>query len=726
MAGTMRIERILDKIHEYHPQADVEPLMRAYVFAAKAHKGQERISGEPYLSHPLEVAGILTELRLDTGTVAAGLLHDVVEDTHAGLGELKELFGNEVAAVVDGVTKLSRIPFSTREEAQAENIRKMILAMSKDIRVILVKLADRLHNMRTLDPLPEAKRRLIAQETLDIYAPLAHRLGISWIKAELEDLALRHLDSQAYHDLAALIARKRKERDGDINEAIRLLEAKLAEVEIKAQITGRPKHFYSIYKKMRDQKKEFDEIYDLTAVRVITSSLKDCYGTLGVIHTLWKPISHRFKDFIAVPKSNGYQSLHTTVIGPKGDPVEIQIRTRDMHRVAEEGIAAHWKYKEGKSGIDPADKSFVWLRQLMEWQRDLKDSKEFLDTLRVDLFPDEVYVFTPRGDVRPFPRGASPIDFAFAIHTDVGLRCVGAKINGRLVPLRTELQNGDIVEIVTSPNHVPSKDWLKIVKTPRARSKIRQWIKSEERARSVSLGRDLLEKEIRRFGKSPNQLLRPEALALALERYGFAVEEELFAALGYGKVSPRQAVGRLLAPEEFEALTEAEEESREKKGERKPARPRPTEEGVRIRGIDDILVRFSKCCSPVPGDDIIGFITRGRGVSIHTADCPNAVSLMADPERQIDVSWDGKRKEPHQVKIRVEIGKDRQGLLADITTAISSTNTNITQADIRVTEERIGVNNFVLEVNDLKQLQATMRAIQKVDGVVGVERVRSL
>lgn len=726
MAGTTRIEGILDKIHEYHPQADVEPLMRAYVFAAKAHKGQERISGEPYLSHPLEVAGILTDLRLDTGTVAAGLLHDVVEDTHAGLAELKELFGNEVAAVVDGVTKLSRIPFSTREEAQAENIRKMILAMSKDIRVILVKLADRLHNMRTLDPLPEAKRRLIAQETLDIYAPLAHRLGISWIKAELEDLALRHLDSQAYHDLAALIARKRKERDGDINEAIRLLESKLAEVEIKAQITGRPKHFYSIYKKMRDQKKEFDEIYDLTAIRVITSSLKDCYGTLGVIHTLWKPISHRFKDFIAVPKSNGYQSLHTTVIGPKGDPVEIQIRTREMHRVAEEGIAAHWKYKEGKSGIDPADKSFVWLRQLMEWQRDLKDSKEFLDTLRVDLFPDEVYVFTPRGDVRPFPRGASPIDFAFAIHTDVGLRCVGAKINGRLVPLRTELQNGDIVEIVTSPNHVPSKDWLKIVKTPRARSKIRQWIKSEERARSVSLGRDLLEKEIRRFGKSPNQLLRPEALALALERYGFAAEEELFAALGYGKVSPRQAVSRLLAPEEFEALTEAEEESREKKGERKASRPRPTEEGVRIRGIDDILVRFSKCCSPVPGDDIIGFITRGRGVSIHTADCPNAVSLMADPERQIDVSWDGKRKEPHQVKIRVEIGKDRQGLLADITTAISSTNTNITQADIRVSEERVGVNNFVLEVNDLKQLQATMRAIQKVDGVVGVERVRSL
>jgi GTP pyrophosphokinase len=720
----MRIEGVLDSIHGYHPQADVEPVMRAYVFAAKAHKGQERISGEPYLTHPLEVAGILTELRLDTGTIAAGLLHDAVEDTHATLAEIKELFGPEVAAVVDGVTKLSRIPFSTREEAQAENIRKMILAMSKDIRVILVKLADRLHNMRTLDPLPEAKRRLIAQETLDIYAPLAHRLGISWIKDELEDLALRYLDPQAYHDLAALIARKRQEREGDINEAIRLLEGKLAEVDVTAQITGRPKHFYSIYKKMHDQKKEFDEIYDLTAVRVITSSLKDCYGTLGVIHTLWKPISHRFKDFIAVPKSNGYQSLHTTVIGPKGDPVEIQIRTREMHRVAEEGIAAHWKYKEGKSNVDPSDQSFVWLRQLMEWQRELKDSKEFLDTLRVDLFPDEVYVFTPRGDVRQFPKGATPIDFAFAVHTDVGLRCVGAKISGRLVPLRTELQNGDIVEIVTSPNHVPSKDWLKIVKTPRARSKVRQWIKNEERTRSVSLGRDLLEKEIRRLGKSPNQLLRPEAVGLALERYGFATDEELFAALGYGKVSPRQAVSRLLPPEEFQALTEAEE-SRDKKSERKSARPRPAEEGVSIRGVDDILVRFSKCCSPVPGDEIIGFITRGRGVSVHTSDCPNAVSLMADPERQIAVNWDGKQKEPHQVRIRVEIGKDRPGVLAEITTAISSTNANITQADIRVTEEGMGVNNFVLEVSDLRQLQATMRAIQKVDGVVGVERVRS-
>jgi GTP pyrophosphokinase len=720
----MRIEGILDRIHEYHPEADIDAAMRAYVFAAKAHKGQERVSGEPYLSHPLEVAGILTTLRMDVHTVAAGLLHDVVEDTHATLEEVRTHFGPEIAAMVDGVTKLSRIPFSTREEAQAENIRKMVLAMSKDIRVILVKLADRLHNMRTLDPLSEERRRHIAQETLDIYAPLAHRLGIYWMKSELEDLCLRHLDAEAYRDLAARIAKRRQEREGDIGDVIRLLERKLHEVEIKAQITGRPKHFYSIYKKMRDQKKELEEIYDLTAIRVITGSLKDCYGALGVIHTLWKPISHRFKDFIAVPKSNGYQSLHTTVIGPKGDPIEIQIRTWEMHRVAEEGIASHWRYKEGRTGLDQTDQNFVWLRQLMEWQRELKDSKEFLDTLRVDLFPDEVYVFTPRGDVRPFPKGATPIDFAFSVHTDVGLHCVGAKVNGRLVPLRTELQNGDIVEIVTAPTHTPSRDWLKLVKTPRARSKIRQWIRNEERARSVAFGRDLLEKEIRRLGKSPAQLLKPEAVAQALQRYGLANEDELFAAVGYGKVSPRQAVGRLLSPEEFQALTDAEE-AREKKAERKPARPKPPEDGVSIRGVDDVLVRFSKCCNPVPGDEIVGFITRGRGISVHTLDCPNAVSLMADPERRIAVHWDGQRREAHQVKIRVEVGKDRPGILAEITAAISGLNTNIAHAEIVVTEQRTGLNTFVLEVTDLRQLQSVMQAIQKVDGVVGVERVKA-
>ncbi len=704
----------------YHPQADIALLEQAYAFAARVHRGQERISGEPYLSHPLAVAGALADLKLDTASLAAGLLHDVVEDTHATLDEVRTHFGEDVACLVDGVTKISQIPFSSKEEQQAENFRKMVLAMSKDIRVILVKLADRLHNMRTLDALPPEKRRAISRETLDIYAPLAHRLGIYWIKAELEDWALRYLDPEAYYDLVAKVAKKRREREGDINELIALLKAKLQDVDIQAEITGRPKHFYSIYKKMRDQGKEFDEIYDLTAVRVITESLKDCYGTLGVIHTLWKPISGRFKDFIAMPKSNMYQSLHTTIIGPKGDPVEIQIRTWEMHRTAEEGIAAHWAYKEGRAAIDNTDGRFRWLRQLVEWQQDLKDSKEFLDTVRVDLFPDEVYVFTPKGDVKSLPRGATPLDFAFAVHTNVGLRCHGSKVNGRLVPLKTELQNGDIVEILTGPHPQPSKDWLKIVKTPRARSKIKQWIRSEERVRSVALGRDLLEREGRRLGVSPAQLLRPDALAKVLGRSGMGTEEEFLAAVGYGKLSPRQAMARLLPPEE---LPEAVEEERERRPERR-ARPRG-EDGVTISGIDDILVHFARCCSPVPGDEIIGFITRGRGVSIHTADCPNALQFVSDSARRVQVTWDGRRSHPYPATIRVSIGRDRPGILAELSAAISSAGINIAQAEVRVTEDRKGVNTFVLEVTDLAQLQSGIRAIQRVEGVAAVERLRT-
>ncbi len=717
---TIQLEELLHKVQSYHPQADVGLIERAYAFAARVHRGQERVSGEPYLSHPLAVAGALADLKMDTATLAAGLLHDVVEDTHATLDEVRAHFGDEVALLVDGVTKISQIPFSTKEEQQAENFRKMVLAMSKDIRVIMVKLADRLHNMRTLEALAPEKRRAISRETLDIYAPLGHRLGIYWLKAELEDWALRYLDPDAYYDLVAKVAKKRREREGDINELITLLKSKLQDVDIRAEITGRPKHFYSIYKKMRDQKKEFDEIYDLTAVRVITDSVKDCYGTLGVIHTLWKPISQRFKDFIAVPKSNGYQSLHTTVIGPKGDPVEIQIRTWEMHRVAEEGIAAHWAYKEGRAAIDQADGRFRWLRQLVEWQQDLKDSKEFLDTVRVDLFPDEVYVFTPKGDVKNLPRGASPVDFAFAVHTNVGLRCHGAKVNGRLVPLKTELQNGDIVEILTGPHPQPSKDWLKLVKTPRARSKIKQWIRNEERTRSVALGRDLLEREARRFGKGLGQLLRPESLAKVVGRYGVGTEEEFLAAIGYGKLSPRQAVARLLPPEE---LPEVAEEERERKPERR-ARPRG-EDGVSISGIDDILVHYARCCSPVPGDEIIGFITRGRGVSIHTADCPNAQQFISDPARRVQVTWDGRRANAYPVTIRVTIGRDRPGILAELSAAISSAKINIAQAEVRVTEERKGVNTFVLEVMDLAQLHAGIHAIKRVDGVAAVERLRT-
>ena len=720
----VRIEDIEEEVQKYHPGPDLDLLRRGYVFAAKVHQGQERRSGEPYLSHPLEVAKILTQLKMDESTLTAGLLHDAVEDTFASIEEVKEVFGEEIANLVDGVTKISKLSFSTREDRQAESLRKMVLAMSKDIRVLLIKLADRLHNMRTLDPLEPEKKRAIAQETLDIYAPLAHRLGIAWIKQEFEDLALCSLEPDIYTDLVSRVAKKRKEREGEINEVISILQGKLREMEIKARITGRPKHFYSIFKKMRDQDRLFDEIYDLTAIRVVTRSVKDCYGALGIVHTLWKPIPGRFKDFIAMPKSNMYQSLHTTVIGPQGEPVEIQIRTEQMHRTAEEGIAAHWRYKEGKTRIDPSDKNFVWLRQLLEWQQDLKDPKEFMETVKVDLFPDEVYVFTPKGDVKELPRGATPIDFAFSIHTDVGTHCTGAKVNGKMVPLRYELRNGDIVEIIAVPTHTPSKDWLKIVKTSRAKAKIKQWIRIEQRSRAISLGRDICEKEARRYGKGSTQILKSENLIKAAERIGFLNEEDLFAAVGYGKVSPKQILSKILPPEELPQLKEKEPE--EAKG-KKPGRPLPlrTEEGIKIAGVEDILVKFSKCCNPLPGDEVVGFITRGRGVSIHTADCPNVQQLMYDSERKIKVEWDSDRKGSHQVKIVVLIGKDRPGVLAEISSAISSTNTNIAQAEVKVTEERMGRNTFVLEVSDLNQLKAAIAAIQKVDGVIEVERVRA-
>lgn len=711
----MSVESIIERVRAMNHEADVALLQRAYDFAARVHKGQERVSGEPYLSHPLAVAEILLDLKMDVESIAAGLLHDVVEDTHASLEQVRQAFGNEIGDLVDGLTKISKLHFGSRVEHQAESLRKMVLAMSKDIRVILIKLADRLHNMRTLEPLREEKRRLIARETLDIYSPIAHRLGIYWMKAELEDLALRHLEPEVYHDLADRVAKKRREREKDINEVIEILQQKLTEVGIQAEIIGRPKHFYSIYKKMRDQRKEFDEIYDLTAVRVITESVKDCYGSLGVIHSLWKPIQGRFKDFVAMPKSNLYQSLHTTVVGPVGEPVEIQIRTHEMHKTAEDGIAAHWVYKEGRAALDPADKGFAWIRQLLEWQRELKDSREFLETVKVDLFPDEVYVFTPKGDVKSFPKGATPIDFAFGVHTDIGFTCVGAKVNSRLVPLRYELQNGDIVEILTDVKHRPSRDWLKLVKTPRARGRIKQWVRTEEKLRSISLGRDLLEKELRRMGKSPAQILKPETMATMLARSGFSAPDEFFATVGYGKLSPRQAMARLLPPEELPPEGEARPERK--------ARQRP-DDGVTLLGAHDFLIHFARCCSPLPGDEIVGFITRGRGVSVHSADCPNVDQLFYDPERKINVSWDAAPTTPHQVKIRVTIGVDRPGILAAISTAISASKINIAQADVRVTEDRKGLNTFTLEVSDLKQLQSAMGAIRQIDGVMGVERIR--
>jgi GTP diphosphokinase / guanosine-3',5'-bis(diphosphate) 3'-diphosphatase len=711
-----QLQTLIEEIPKYQPGADLDVLARAYQFSAASHQGQQRASGEPYLSHPLEVANLLVAFKMDVTTVTAGLLHDVLEDTTATKADLEREFGGEIAELVDGVTKIGKLAFSSREERQAETFRKMLVAMARDLRVLMIKLADRLHNMRTLDYLPGDRSRKIAQETLDIYAPLAHRLGMAKVKAELEDLALRSLNPTDYLDLQKRVAKRRLEREADINQVIAILQRKLSEVGIESQIRGRPKHFYSIWKKMHDQGREFDEIYDLTAVRVIIASVRDCYGALGVIHSLWKPVPGRFKDFIAMPKVNMYQSLHTTVIGPKGDPVEIQIRTREMHRIAEEGIAAHWLYKERKAGKDKLDESLVWLRQLIETQQDTKDPREFMDTVRVDLFPDEVYVFTPKGDVKSLPEGATPLDFAYAVHTKVGEHCVGAKVNAKLVPLRYTLRQGDIVEIVTSPGQHPSRDWLKIVKSTRARAKINQWLKVEERVRSIELGRELFEREARKYHLNPAPLLAGDDLKKVAADFGFSGSDDLLAAVGYGKSSVHQVLNKL-APN---ALLEPPERPKATL-----ARPAPTD-GVRIRGVDDLLVRFARCCNPLPGDPIVGFITRGRGLTVHARDCLTVAKSVLDRERLIDVEWDVAEPGKRPVRIAVYIGQDRPGLLSEITGAISARNGNITKAEVTVTDDRRGINNFVIEVADVRQLQDIIAAIREVRDVINVERVRGL
>jgi GTP diphosphokinase / guanosine-3',5'-bis(diphosphate) 3'-diphosphatase len=711
-----QLETLIEAIPKYQPGADLDVLQRAYRFSEVSHQGQQRASGEPYLSHPLEVAHLLVDFKMDVTTVTAGLLHDVLEDTQATKQDLEKEFGKEIAELVDGVTKLGKLAFSSREERQAENFRKMLVAMARDLRVIMIKLADRLHNMRTLHFLPVDKARKIAQETLDIYAPLAHRLGMANVKAELEDLALRTLHADAYLELQRRVAKRRLEREADINHVITIIEKKLSEVGIESQIRGRPKHFYSIFKKMHDQGREFDEIYDLTAVRVITASVRDCYGALGVIHSLWKPVPGRFKDFIAMPKVNMYQSLHTTVIGPKGDPVEIQIRTWDMHRIAEDGIAAHWLYKEKKTGKDKVDESLLWLRQLMETQQDTKDPHEFLDSVRVDLFPDEVYVFTPKGDVKALPEGATPIDFAYGVHTKVGEHTVGAKVNGKLVPLRYVLRQGDIVEIVTSPSQHPSRDWLKIVKSTRARSKINQWLKIEERARSIELGREMFDRETKKYRLNGTALLGGDEIKRVAGDLGYPGVDDLLAGIGYGKASVHQLVNKL-APG---GLLEPVERPRST-----TTRPK-TEQGVRIRGVEDLLVRFARCCNPLPGDPIVGFITRGRGLTVHARDCLTVAKSVLDRERIIDVEWDIEEPGKRPVRVAVYIGRDRPGLLSEITGAISGQNGNITKAEVTVTDDRRGINNFVIEVADLSQLQDIMAAIREVPDVINVERVRGL
>jgi GTP pyrophosphokinase len=718
----IRIGEIIEQVLAYFPEADTELLERAYIFTAVAHRGQERKSGEPYLLHPMEVAGILTKMRLDVATIAAGMLHDVIEDTKkpvaAVTAEIESKFGREILTLVEGVTKIGKMAFSTKEEREAESFRKMVLAMAQDVRVILIKLADRLHNMRTLDHLEPEKRQRIARETLEIYAPLSNRLGIAWMKSELEDLALRHLHPEDYEDISRRVATKAQGQGRYLEEVQQLIVRKLAEASIPAEVSGRAKHFFGIWSKMRRQNISFDQVYDIMAVRIITDSVRNCYAVLGTIHSLWTPVPGRFKDFIAMPKANMYQSLHTTVIGPGGERVEFQIRTREMHAIAQHGIAAHWKYKEGFRGETPFDQSQDWLKGLVEWQKELKDPREFLETVKVDLFPDEVYAFTPKGAVRALPRGATPVDFAYAVHTDVGHRCVGAKVNNRLVPLRYQIQSGDIIEILTQPGHPPSKDWLKFVQTSRAKTRIKAWIKAEQRAQSVALGKEVLDKELRKHDLGPAKVLKSEEFAAALTALGLKSAEDVWSRIGYGKLSALQVVGKLLPAE---ALEKKDSKIREfvKKFTGKQA-----EESVKIGGMEGAMVRFAQCCNPVPGDKIVGFITRGRGVTVHTGDCPNVEQLALDPERMIAVEWALKTGQSYPVRILVE-GKDRPGLLAAVSAVIADAGVNITGGKMATAGGR-GVNEFELEIQDLGQLKKVVGKIEKVKGVTRVERMRTL
>lgn len=716
----VRLEDILEKVTSYTPSIDPDIVRKAYNFSARVHQGQVRLSGEPYLVHPLEVASILAEMKMDPTTIAIGLLHDTVEDTHTTLEAVKEVFGEGIATLVDGLTKISKITFDSKEAQQAENFRKMLLAMAKDIRIILVKLADRLHNMRTLDALHPDKRSKIAQETLDIYAPLANRLGIGWIKAELEDLSLLHLRPEVYSEIQAGISKGQKEREEYIQEVKAILEGRLGEHGLKGKVTGRLKNIYGIYKKMERRGVDFEHIYDIVGFRVIVETVKECYETLGIVHSIWTPVPGRFKDYIAIPKPNMYQSLHTTVIGPRGEMMEVQIRTEEMHRVAEEGIAAHWRYKEGEAIAEKDSRMFAWLRQLVEWQKELKDAGEFMETLKIDLFPEEVYVFTPKGDIREFPVGATPVDFAYSIHTDVGHRCVAAKVNGRLVPLRYQLKNGDVVEIITSPHHHPSKDWLKFVKTSRARTKIRQWIKDEERTRSIALGKEICEKEFKRHGLDFYKMLKSgEIENLAKVGLNLAGVDNLLAGIGYGKLSIHQVLGKLLPEEKLSALEEKGVSAFKKVLQKLKKTPK---EAITVKGIEDVMIRFARCCNPLPGDKIIGFITRGRGVAIHAMDCLNV--LNADQDRKIEVEWDKRLKATRPARIEV-ICQDEKGVLADMSSTISSSEANISSANIRTTPDKKAICTFEVEVNDLDHLTSIIKNLRRIRKVIKVERVRA-
>lgn len=722
------LEKLINKIEQYNPDMDLDLIIKAYNFAQQAHEGQKRISGDPYINHPAHVAIILADLELDMTTIVAGLLHDVIEDTAFAIQDIEKNFGSEIALLVDGVTKLGKLTYQTKEEEQAENLRKMLVAMARDIRVILIKLADRVHNMRTLGYMPEAKRKEKAKETLEIYAPIAHRLGISRIKWELEDLALRYLDPKGYYELVERVAKKRLEREEYIKEVITELREKLDEMGISGKIEGRPKHFYSIYKKMVYQHKTFEQIFDLTAIRIIVDTIKDCYGVLGTVHAMWKPIPGRFKDYIAMPKPNMYQSLHTTVIGPKGEPLEIQIRTWEMHRIAEYGIAAHWMYKENKKNQDEFDKKLTWLRQLMEWQRDMKDAREFMEALKIDLFTDEVFVFTPKGEVIDLPNGSTPIDFAYKIHSGVGNSCVGAKVNGKIVPLEYKLKNGDIVEILTSANSPgPSRDWLKIVKSSSARNRIRQWFKKEKREENIEKGKDVIEKEIKRQGLNINELMRNELVDRVLRKFGFQTIDDLYATVGYGGLTTHQVLSRF--KEEIRKQKTGEEkkvevfqqlqEPQARKGAVDP------DTGVLVKGIPNIMVRFAKCCNPVPGDEIVGYITRGRGVSVHRMDCPNVREQLDDHNRLIEVEWHSQENKNVSYITDLQIkAYDRSGLLSDITTIFTELKIPVKAVNARAHRDNTAVINVTLAINDTRQLNQVIKKIKTVESVSEVYRMK--
>ena len=710
-------DTLIDKAQASNPNADTDLLRRAYDFSAAEHAGQKRRSGEPYLIHPLAVASLVADMRLDDVAIAAGLLHDVVEDTLTTIERVGELFGTDVAHVVEGVTKISSISFASSEERQAENFRKMLLAMVDDIRVILVKLADRLHNMRTLDHLAEARRLIIAQETLDIYAPIAHRLGMKKVKEELEDLAFKHLDPKGYETTRAWVERRRKATRRAVLGLQETLERTLAESRVPFdRIESRIKRLYGIHQKIKRQRIPLEQVYDLIALRVITTSVRDCYAVLGIIHQTWSPVPGRFKDFIAMPQANRYQSLHTSVVSDHGVPFEVQIRTGEMHEVAENGIAAHWKYKEGRIGVDPDEEHFAWLRQLLEFQQELRDPGEFIHNLKVNLYPDEVYTFTPKGEVKALPRGSTPIDFAYSIHTDIGHQCVGARVNGRMVPVRTRLASGDIVEVVTAPGHTPSRDWLNSVVTSRARNKIKHFIHAEEKLRAIELGRKLFDKELRRFNLSAKSVLEPTSVSRVAEEFGSPRSEDLFAAIGYGKVPARSVLDKLV-PRELE-----EQSAASSIGTVVRRVLRPGEHKVKVRGFDDLMVFRARCCNPIRGEKIVGYVTRGKGVSVHAARCPNVLNLLYDPERRIDVVWDKKADEDGfvvQLGIQVE---DRQGILADVTSKIAGLRTNVLKIEA-TTADHHGRISVTVEITDLKHLQRIVKVIRGVSGVIEVERM---